>query len=173
MKAKYITAEGELKTQFIESKINEIEEKMHGYLDQTKYKKIRSNLYYLRRVCASDKALSNKVNELIKTLKQNYDDSIPKDINGVYIDNYRIVKLDDLNYTYDIYREVKSKQGTSEFRWVNIGGYYGSIEVCINSLKSKIVGDYLQTRKMKTDEFVKLLEKMKTLYVDMIIKVKE
>ena len=171
MKGKYFNADGSLNISAVEKELNEIKDKISNYIDFKEFIKIRSRLYYLKRVCVSNADLSNKISNLINGLKKTSDDE--DQTAGLYIDNVRIIKLDDLNYIFEIYRKVKNREGLEIDKWVADGGYYGSLTSCLTAVKNKVISEYIKLRRISVSEFIKLLEKINNAVISVIIKIKE
>ena len=61
------------------------------------------------------------------------------------LNNFRIVRLDASNLTFEEYKEVESKRNgetTISTKWARVGGYYGSMERCLKGLKNYIISQY-------------------------------
>lgn len=78
------------------------------------------------------------------------------------IDNFRILKLDPLNLTFEEYRKVESRNKVitqSTMKWVRVGGYYGRIDQCLDALKYYIISNYANE-----DGYNDVLNKIKNLH---------
>lgn len=74
------------------------------------------------------------------------------------LDNFRILKLDGLNLTFEEYKEVKNNNGQVSTKWVRVGGYYGSMEHCLAGLKKHIINSYANI-----DSYSEVLDKINKL----------
>lgn len=74
------------------------------------------------------------------------------------LDNFRILKLDGLNLTFEEYKEVKNNNGNVSTKWVRVGGYYGSMEQCLAGLKKHIINSYANI-----DSYNEVLDKINKL----------
>lgn len=62
------------------------------------------------------------------------------------IKNFRVLKLDSYNLTFEEYRKVEStRKGvtTSTTKWVRVGGYYGKVSQCLEAMKNYIISTYM------------------------------
>ena len=67
------------------------------------------------------------------------------------LDNFRIVKIDEFNITFEEFKGVKNKKdNTIGMKWVRVGGYYGSLEHCLNALKNYIISKYINIDSVDT-----------------------
>ena len=77
------------------------------------------------------------------------------------IDNFRILRLDSLNLTFEEYKTVESNRNgitTSSTKWVRVGGYYGNMEQCLDGLKKYIISTYAEL-----DSYQEVLDKINIL----------
>lgn len=77
------------------------------------------------------------------------------------LNNFRIVRLDASNLTFEEYKEVESKRNgetTISTKWVRVGGYYGSMERCLKGLKDYIISQYAAI-----DDYSVVLNKINSL----------
>ena len=75
------------------------------------------------------------------------------------IDNFRVIILDDINVTFEEYKDVLNpitKEVTT--KWVRVGGFYGTLTSCLRALKSYIVMSY-----MDIDDYKEVLDKITAL----------
>ena len=75
------------------------------------------------------------------------------------LDNFRVIILDDLNITFEEYKDVLNpitKETTT--KWVRVGGFYGTLTSCLRALKSYIVMSYVDI-----DDYQEVLDKIKAL----------
>lgn len=171
-KSKYVLDDGSLNLAIITKSINDIKEEFENFISINEFKKIRSRLYYLKRVCAKDPVLSKEITKLIDKMKSTVSE-VNNDKNGLYIENIRIVKLDNLNYTFEVYGKVEKKDGSVEYKWMPSNCYYSNITSCLNGVKNKIINDYIKLRKSSVGEFLALLNKINNSIVNLVIKTKE
>lgn len=88
------------------------------------------------------------------------------------LDNFRIVKIDEFNITFEEFKEVKSKKaGTIGMKWVRVGGYYGSLEHCLNALKNYIIAKYISIDSV--DTVLKQIDKLNGAIVSCKLEVEE
>lgn len=82
------------------------------------------------------------------------------------LDNFRVIVLDELNITFEEYKEVNNPiTKTSTTKWVRVGGFYGTLTSCLRALKSYIVMTY-----MNIDDYKDVLDKIQALN-DAVVKV--
>lgn len=75
------------------------------------------------------------------------------------LDNFRVIVLDELNITFEEYKEVNNPiTKTSTTKWVRVGGFYGTLTSCLRALKSYIVMTY-----MNIDDHQEVLDKIQAL----------
>lgn len=84
------------------------------------------------------------------------------------LDNFRIVKLDKLNLTFEEYKEVirvnrKEEDGRKVIRWVQVGGYYSSLEETLKALKKYIIFNFIEHT---YDEVIQKIEKLNKAIVE-------
>lgn len=84
----------------------------------------------------------------------------------------RIVQLDSYNMTFEVYRETKKTSLNKEpqFKWIQEGGYYGTLEQCLKAIK-----DYIIKTENNTKEYIDIinvLDGINNLYVTCEIKVR-
>lgn len=168
-KRKYYKVDGTLDIEIIENQLVNITENINSHLDINSFRKLRSRLYYLKRVCTSNIGLVNRIDSLINQMKNALNPS-ESDKNGLYIDNVRIIKLDDLNYTYEVYKKVEKKDKTIEYKWVASSSYYSSITHCLTAIKNKVISQCIKTKRMNVDEFIKVLTKLNDSIARVIIR---
>ena len=82
------------------------------------------------------------------------------------LDNFRVIVLDELNITFEEYKEVNNPiTKTSTTKWVRVGGFYGTLTSCLRDLKSYIIMTY-----MNIDDYQEVLDKIQALN-DAVVKV--
>lgn len=82
------------------------------------------------------------------------------------LDNFRVIVLDELNITFEEYKEVNNPiTKTSTTKWVRVGGFYGTLTSCLRALKSYIIMTY-----MNIDDYKEVLDKIQALN-DAVVKV--
>lgn len=75
------------------------------------------------------------------------------------LDNFRVIVLDDLNITFEEYKDVLNPiTKTTTTKWVRVGGFYGTLTSCLRALKSYIVMTY-----MNIDDYKEVLAKIQAL----------
>ena len=75
------------------------------------------------------------------------------------LDNFRVIVLDDLNITFEEYKDVLNPiTKTTTTKWVRVGGFYGTLTSCLRALKSYIVMTY-----MNIDDYKDVLAKIQAL----------
>lgn len=75
------------------------------------------------------------------------------------LDNFRVIVLDDLNITFEEYKDVLNPiTKTTTTKWVRVGGFYGTLTSCLRALKSYIIMTY-----MNIDDYQEVLDKIKAL----------
>lgn len=75
------------------------------------------------------------------------------------LDNFRVIVLDDLNITFEEYKDVLNPiTKTTTTKWVRVGGFYGTLTSCLRALKSYIVMTY-----MNIEDYKEVLDKIKSL----------
>lgn len=75
------------------------------------------------------------------------------------LNNIRIRKLDDLNLTFDEYREVRNlKTQETTMKWIHVGGYYGNMKSCLEAIKNYIINSYANI-----DDYKEVLDKINEL----------
>lgn len=75
------------------------------------------------------------------------------------MDNFRVIILDDLNITFEEYKDVLNPiTKTTSTRWVRVGGFYGTLTSCLRALKSYIVMTY-----MNIEDYEEVLTKIQAL----------
>lgn len=75
------------------------------------------------------------------------------------LDNFRVIVLDDLNITFEEYKEVHNPiNKTSTTKWVRVGGFYGTLTSCLRALKSYIIMTY-----MNIDDYKEVLDMIQAL----------
>lgn len=80
------------------------------------------------------------------------------------IDNYRIIKMDKYNLTFEEYKEVeKKKQRVME--WVRVGGYYGSLDSCLKALKDYIIEDLIENNNLYINELKDKINALNEAYI--------
>ncbi len=90
------------------------------------------------------------------------------DLNG----KIRIVQLDPLNMTFEIYKEVENvRTKEKSVKWVREGGYYGTLPQCLKGIKDYII--QFENKNNENLDIIKLLDEINNLYIDTIIKIKE
>ena len=75
------------------------------------------------------------------------------------LNNFRVIILDDLNITFEEYKDVFNpitKDTTT--KWVRVGGFYGTLTSCLRALKSYIVMTY-----MNIEDYEEVLAKINAL----------
>lgn len=83
----------------------------------------------------------------------------------LYIDNIRIYKVDEYNYSYEVYKEKTKKDGIKEKVWVKSNSYFGTLDNCLKSIKDKVIKDLIKTNEMNVEDFIYELEKLHNCYV--------
>ena len=75
------------------------------------------------------------------------------------INNFRIIVVDELNLTFEEYKEVRNpiNKSTSS-KWVQVGGYYSTLNTCLKYLKDYIIRTY-----MNIDDYNEVLSKIDAL----------
>lgn len=81
---------------------------------------------------------------------------------------YRIVRIDSLNLTFEKYTTIKKKDGSEIQQWKQVGNYYGNIGHCIRALKDYIIQDNFDNLK-SIDDLLKLLDTIETKYDKKVI----
>lgn len=82
------------------------------------------------------------------------------------LDNFRVLVLDELNITFEEYKEVNNPiTKTSTTKWVRVGGFYGTLTSCLRALKSYIIMTY-----MNIEDYKEVLDKIQALN-DAVVKV--
>lgn len=84
------------------------------------------------------------------------------------ISKIRIVRLDNLNITFQVYREIKGKNNQIRKAWVQDGGFYPSLEICLKSLKEFVINNSFEIENLL--EIGALLEKIKQIKVYIVDK---
>lgn len=84
------------------------------------------------------------------------------------ISKIRIVRLDDLNITFQVYREIKGKNNQIRKEWVQDGGYYPSLETCLKDLKDFVINNSFEIENLL--EIGALLETIKQIKVYIVEK---
>ena len=75
------------------------------------------------------------------------------------LDNFRVIILDELNVTFEEYKDVYNPiTKTTTTKWSRVGGYYGSMERCLNALKDYIIRSY-----MAVEDYEEVLNKIQAL----------
>ena len=89
--------------------------------------------------------------------------------------NFRVVKLDSWNWTFEQFREIKSKDKTqpTKIDWVRVGGYYGNMKQCLNALKDYIINDDVNKNDYDTESLIEKINMLNNSYVNCKILVKE
>jgi len=87
-------------------------------------------------------------------------------------ENYRIVKIDKRNYTFERLQDVKKKNDDVKKEWVQVGGYYDDLARTCKALKDYIVQDNVDET---TDVYglIKLLTDIQAHYQAITFKVVE
>lgn len=81
---------------------------------------------------------------------------------------YRIVRIDSLNLTFEKYTTIKKKDGSEIQQWKQVGNYYGNIGHCIRALKDYIIQDNFDNLK-SIDDLLELLDTIETRYDKKVI----
>lgn len=81
---------------------------------------------------------------------------------------YRIVKIDSLNLTFEKYTTIKKKDGSEIQQWKQVGNYYGNIGHCIRALKDYIIQDNFESLN-SVDDLLELLDTIDTRYEKKVI----
>lgn len=77
------------------------------------------------------------------------------------IDKIRIVKLDDLNLTWELLKETKDKGGNSKgTSWVRVGGYYSSLEGALLGIR-KYLDEEMVTSSTTIEKYIETLKNTK------------
>lgn len=75
------------------------------------------------------------------------------------LDNFRVIVLDDLNITFEEYKDVLNPiTKTTTTKWVRVGGFYGTLTSCLRALKSYIIMTY-----MNIDDYKEVIAKIQAL----------
>lgn len=80
----------------------------------------------------------------------------------VVLNNYRIVKFDKLNWTFEIYEETKAthmNKFETKMVWKKTNLYYPTVEDCLKGIKRYVKNTY-GTEVEEIDEYIKLLEEL-------------
>lgn len=93
----------------------------------------------------------------------------------LYIDNIRIYKVDEYNYSYDYLGYVEKKTGEMVLEWKQSRKYFGNLKQCLDSIKEKLLRDKLdvKTKDLSVDEYIKEIEKLNGAYVNCELVCKE
>lgn len=82
------------------------------------------------------------------------------------LDNFRVIVLDELNITFEEYKDVLNPiTKTTTTKWVRVGGFYGTLTSCLRALKSYIIMTY-----MNIEDYKEVLAKIQALN-DAVVKV--
>ena len=89
------------------------------------------------------------------------------------IENYRVVVLDERNYTFEVYRQTQNPM-TREYKssWKQDGGYYGTLDQCLKALKDCILRNYLTENDANVEETLKQIDSLNNSYINCIIKLR-
>ena len=82
----------------------------------------------------------------------------------LFIDNIKIYKLDEYNYSYEYLAEVEKKTGEKVMEWKPSRSYFGNLKQCLNSIKDKLVKDKIHSKDMSVDDLISYLNKLKNEY---------
>lgn len=89
------------------------------------------------------------------------------------LDNFRILKIDDWNLTFEEYKEVINPiKKTKSSKWVRVGGYYSNMKSCLEAIKNYIINNYYAN----IDDYKELLDKINELnncIVNCVLRCKE
>lgn len=90
----------------------------------------------------------------------------------INLENFRIVRLDQYNLTFEQFKEVYHKKtDTTEMEWARVGGYYGNLPQCLKALK-----DYIISSEMESNEqinIINLLDEINNKYINCNLQAKE
>ena len=91
---------------------------------------------------------------------------------AILINNeYRIVKIDSRNLSFEKLCDIKKKNGITQKEWVQVGGYYPNLDFTCKALKDYIVNDSIDNC-TNVYEVIELLTDVQIRYntIDFIIK---
>lgn len=81
---------------------------------------------------------------------------------------YRIVRIDSLNLTFEKFVTIKKKNGTESQEWKQVGNYYGNIGHCVRALRDYIIQDNFNTL-TSVDDLLELLDKITDKYEEKVV----
>ena len=88
------------------------------------------------------------------------------------LDNFRILKIDDWNLTFEEYKEVINPiKKTKSSKWVRVGGYYGNMKSCLEALKNYIIDTYVSIEDY--EEVLEKIDKLNNCIVNCVLRCKE
>lgn len=81
---------------------------------------------------------------------------------GILVDNVRIYKCDDLNYTFDIFGEQRNfKTKESKLGWKKSNKYYHTLEECLDAVSKAFINETINLSIYTPKEFCKRINQLK------------